>query len=67
MGETTTDFYAPNKTSIEQLRLILERQSGEAVSFADAAEVGTQLLSLYECLARERNIISGGGDVRELR
>lgn len=64
MGETlavTADFYAPDAASIEQLRSILEKQSGATVSFEDAAEVGTQLLAFYECLARERTQEVGDG------
>lgn len=50
----STDFYKPNKTDIEQLRIILESRSAIAVSFEEAEEVGIQLVSLYECLARDR-------------
>jgi hypothetical protein len=58
----TTDFYAPNQADIEQLRVILEEQAGAMVTFADAEEVGMQLVSLYECLARERETAEGDGD-----
>lgn len=50
-----TDFYAPTKANIEQLRIILTKQSGALVTFEEAEEVGIQLVSLYECLARERD------------
>lgn len=50
----TLDFYTPNQANIEQLRVILEDRSGTKVSFEEAEEVGIQLVSLYECLARER-------------
>lgn len=50
----TTDFYAPSKANIEQLQDILAERSGADVTFEDAEEVGLQLVSLYECLARER-------------
>jgi hypothetical protein len=46
---------APSKVNIEQLRVILEERSGAHVSFEEAEEVGIQLVSLYECLARERD------------
>lgn len=49
------NFYAPDEASIERLRLILETRSGDIVSFDEALEISTQLLSLYECLARDRN------------
>lgn len=54
MSETVS-FYAPSEVNIEQLRVILEAQSGAHVSFKEAEEVGIQLVSLYECLARERD------------
>jgi hypothetical protein len=61
MGETT-DFYAPSKANIEQLRGILSEQFGAEVTFEEAEEVGIQLVSLYECLARERVGAEEGGD-----
>jgi hypothetical protein len=61
MGKTT-DFYAPSKLNIEQLRSILSERSGAEVTFEDAEEVGIQLVSLYECLARERNKTEEEGD-----
>lgn len=61
MGETT-DFYAPSKTKIEQLQVILADQSGTNVTFEEAEEIGIQLVSLYECLARERNSMEENGD-----
>lgn len=51
----TTDFYAPDKTNIEQLKVILTERSGTDVTFEEAEEIGIQLVSLYECLTRERN------------
>jgi len=53
MGETTS-FYAPSETNIEQLQVILAQKSGTDVTFEEAKEIGVQLLSLYECLARDR-------------
>lgn len=50
----TNDFYAPSKANIEQLRVILADQSGAEVTFEEAKEIGVQLVSLYECLARDR-------------
>lgn len=50
----TTDFYAPSKANIEQLQGILAARTGADVTFEEAEEVGIQLISLYECLARER-------------
>lgn len=61
MGKTT-DFYAPSKANIEQLRDILSERTGADVTFEEAEEVGIQLVSLYECLARERNNTEEEGD-----
>lgn len=58
----TTGFYAPSKASIEQLQIILGEQSGASVTFEEAEEVGVQLISLYECLARERGSTQEGDD-----
>ncbi len=63
MGETS-DFYAPSKANIEQLQSILAKQSGTDVTFEEAEEVGIQLVSLYECLAREHNSTEESGDGR---
>lgn len=63
MGKTT-DFYAPSKLDIEQLRGILSERFGAEVTFEEAEEVGIQLVSLYECLARERNNTEEEGDGR---
>lgn len=48
-------FYAPSEDMTERLRSILAAKSDLPVSFDEAAEIGIQLLSLYECLARERD------------
>lgn len=48
------DFYAPDQANIEQLRTILQERTGTSVTYEEAEEVGIQLVSLYECLARER-------------
>lgn len=53
MSETTS-FYAPSRSNIERLQSILAEQSGVDVTFEEAQEVGAQLVSLYECLARDR-------------
>jgi hypothetical protein len=58
----TTGLNAPSRENIEQLRVILERRFGVAVSFVEAEEVGVQLISLYECLARERDNVEKAGD-----
>jgi len=49
-------FYTPSEDQIASLRTILENQLHQPVSLDEAQEVGIQLLSLYECLARDRQI-----------
>ncbi len=39
--------------SIERLRLILEREQGRLVDYAEAADVAESLVSFYELLATE--------------
>lgn len=58
----TLDFHTPSSANIEQLRGILEERSGVSISFEEAEEVGIQLVSLYECLARERDSKEGLDD-----
>lgn len=55
--DKATNFYAPSKTNIEKLQVILAEQIGTDITFKDAEEVGIQLVSLYECLARKRSDI----------
>jgi len=55
MDETATAFFIPPEANIEELRLILEHRTGHPISFDDASEIATQLISLYECLARNRS------------
>lgn len=58
----TLDFHTPSSANIEQLQAILEERSGVSISFEEAEEVGIQLVSLYECLARERDSKEGLDD-----
>lgn len=58
----TIDSYAPSQANIEELRGILSEQFGVVVTFEEAQEVGIQLVSLYECLMRERSGLEEGGD-----
>lgn len=60
--EPVTDFFVPSSHKIELLQSILESQYGRTVPFDEAEEVGMQLISLYECLAHERTIITEAGD-----
>lgn len=60
----TTGFYAPSRANIEQLQIILGEQTGTSVTFEEAEEVGIELISLYECLARERSDTKEGEDGR---
>lgn len=55
--DTISDFFVPNRKKIELLQSILRTESGSDISFDYAEEVGIQLISLYECLAREKTIV----------
>lgn len=52
--EVAAGFYAPSEEQVVLLQSILQKESHEPVSLKEAQEVGIQLVSLYECLARER-------------
>lgn len=52
--EIAAGFYAPTKEQVVLLQSILQKESPAPVSLKEAQEVGIQLLSLYECLARDR-------------
>ena len=51
----TTNFYTPSEEQTVLLQSILEKELSESVSMEEAQEIGIQLLSLYECLVRNRN------------
>ena len=50
----TEGFYSPSDEQVAVLQSILQKESHEPVSLKEAQEVGIQLVSLYECLARDR-------------
>ena len=52
--EVTEGFYSPSEEQIVLMQSILQKESHESVSLQEAQEVGIQLVSLYECLARDR-------------
>ena len=52
--EVAAGFYAPSEEQIVLLQSILQKESHDSVSLQEAQEVGIQLVSLYECLARDR-------------
>lgn len=52
--EVATGFYSPTEEQIVLLQSILQKESHEPVPLEEAQEVGIQLVSLYECLARDR-------------
>lgn len=58
-AEPPTDFYAPDEEKIRLLQSIIESTTGRATTLEEAEEVALQLISLYECLARDRTIITG--------
>lgn len=64
MGEAT-NFYTPDKASIEQLKTILANRSKSDVTFEEAEEVGIQLVSLYECLVRKHGDKGCGDAIAE--
>lgn len=57
--ELIQDFFAPDEERIRLLQAILIEESGYQVTFEDAEEIGIQLITLYECLARDMKIIRG--------
>lgn len=57
--EVTAGFYSPSEEQIVLLQSILQKESHESVSLQEAQEVGIQLVSLYECLARDRKLSVG--------
>lgn len=57
--EVATGFYSPSEEQIVLLQSILQKESREAVPLNEAQEVGIQLISLYECLARDRTPPTG--------
>ncbi|NCU38530.1 hypothetical protein EOL96_05755 [Candidatus Saccharibacteria bacterium] len=54
--EVAHNFYSPNEAQIALLQSILQRETQDDISLTEAKEIGIQLMSLYECLARERNV-----------
>lgn len=52
--EVAAGFYSPSEEQIVLLQSILQKESHDSVSLQEAQEVGIQLVSLYECLARDR-------------
>ena len=57
--EVAAGFYSPTEEQIVLLQSILQKESHEAVSLKEAQEIGIQLVSLYECLARDRTPSTG--------
>lgn len=53
-----TTSFSINNEEIEELRAILEREQKRKVTFEEAEEVGTGLVTLYETLANGRKIIA---------
>lgn len=55
--EVITDFFLPDEAQIERLRRIIRSETGFKFTYKDTEEVGYQLITLFECLARGRTII----------
>lgn len=62
VNESKQDFFIPDEQKIRRLQTILQAKSGNPVSFEEAEEIGIQLIALYECLARDREITIGQGN-----
>lgn len=60
--EIVSDFFVPDREKIKLLQAILEAESGQFVKLEYAQEVGIELISFYECLARDRTIVHGEQD-----
>lgn len=58
--QVASDFFVPNVEKIELLQSILRTQYKREVTFEEAEEVGTGLISLFETLANDRKILPGG-------
>jgi|AntRauTorckE6833_2_1112554.scaffolds.fasta_scaffold09748_4 hypothetical protein len=54
----TKDFFMPSAAQIKKLRCIIRAETGFKFTYSDAEEVSYQLISLYECLARGRPIVT---------
>ena len=54
------DIYVSDKKRIENLRVILSSEQGREVSFDEAQQMATDLVSFYRSLAQGKRVIYGG-------
>ena len=54
------DIYVSDRKRIESLRIILSREQGREVSFDEAQEIATDLVSFYRSLAQGKRVMYGG-------
>lgn len=59
-AEQVSSLFIPDKQKVERLRRILEAEQERPVSYKEAEEVGTHILSLYEHLAGDLRLTKGG-------
>ena len=59
--EGVNDFYLPSEEHIRKLRKILWSEGGYKFSYKETEEISYQLISLYECLARGKQIKASEG------
>lgn len=63
---TQNKFYLPDEDNIQLLKRILEIQLQKPINTDEAKEISIELISLYECLARDEvNIIKGDNSGRQ--
>ncbi|MFI5270979.1 MAG: hypothetical protein ACHQT9_02965 [Candidatus Saccharimonadales bacterium] len=55
--EVVSDFFMPDKKEITRLQAILSEESGYSVPLEDVEEIGVELITLFECLARDKKIM----------
>ena len=58
------NFYAPNRTSIEQLRIILQARSTEPVTYEDAEEVAELAVEAFTEAAKEFGVMITSGEAK---
>ena len=57
--------FSPTNEQLELLQSILQTGSNELVTLDEAREVGVQLVSLYECLSKNRSLAETQGYERQ--
>ena len=57
--------FSPTNEQLELLQSILQTSSNELVTLDEAREVGVQLVSLYECLSKNRSLAETQGYERQ--